>query len=33
MLADLRSALFRLPAIPARELKVWVYQITAEGNS
>ena len=33
MLADLRSVLFQLPATPARELKVWVHQSTAEGDS
>ena len=33
MLANLRSVLFHLPAIPAHELKVWVHQTTAEGDS
>ncbi len=32
-MADLRSAVFHLPATRAHELKVWVHQITAEGDS
>jgi hypothetical protein len=29
----LRSAKFQLPATPARELKVWLHQLTPEGDS
>ncbi len=31
--SSLRYAKFQLPAIQARDLKVWAHQITAEGNS
>ena len=33
MLANLRPVLFQLPVIPAHELKVWVHQSMAEGDS